>query len=103
VNALIEKQVTARGIPPHLLKQVYENTLSGSLLRRLFTDWSADKGDIQRITTPDVEDLWPRDALFDLIKALGTKVLACERAGQHKTPEERGKCHYHIHAQGESC
>ena len=101
INVLMKKQIKMQVIPVYQLGQVYQNTLPDSPLRKLFTDWSAYKGSIQKITAPELNDQWPRDALFDLIGALAAK--GRDQIGVYKLPEERGKCHYHVHAEGESC
>jgi hypothetical protein len=84
------------------VKLIYENTLPGSPLRRFIVDFTAYKIDMVHVTTPQSGQLWSHEALLDLVKVIGAKKK--EHMGIYGLPESnKGKCYYHIHADGENC
>ncbi|CAD0110786.1 unnamed protein product [Aureobasidium uvarum] len=76
---------------------IYDNTVHDSPLRRMAIDWQ-----VYGICVTDREQLcsWPREAVVDLAMAQSTKETM-HYAG--KQLPESGKCHYHLHAEGEFC
>lgn len=96
LNALIKKSEITRMIPTDEINTIWENTLPASPLRRWILDDVAYTLDIAKLRVH--EHRWPREALFDLLEVYANK----EGARKFKRPK-RGKCHYHIHKEGENC
>jgi len=102
MSTLFEKNRKVGVIPTHCVKLIYNNTLPGSLLRKFIIDLVAYKLDIERCITHGKGGDWSHEALLDLVRILGTKEKTY--VGNYVLPDaNNGKCHYHIHADGENC
>lgn len=102
MSTLIERNNKLSVIPTDCLKLVYDNTLPGSPLRRLFLDLVAYRGNLADIMSSTKCQHWPHEALVELVKAFGAKRR--EDGHNFELPEERkGKCYYHVHKNDERC
>jgi hypothetical protein len=101
MSALIEKNTKTKTLPTSHLKFIYDNTITGSPLRKIMVDLAAYRSDVSGMMGFEGGKRWPHEALVDLVKALAQKK---EGTSKIILPEaSRGKCQYHVHAAGENC
>ncbi|KAG9583452.1 hypothetical protein KCU77_g11236, partial [Aureobasidium melanogenum] len=79
------------------MEREYGQTSEGSPLRRFLVDWQAHKSEQSKERLGQ----WPQEALVDLATTLSS--MKSEHRGINKLPDDRGKCYYHVHAEGEHC
>jgi hypothetical protein len=102
MTALMKQHTESGAIPAIHAKLIYANTLPGSPLRRFATDLIAYRCDMGIWMTPHGSQLWPHEALTDLLRVMGAQKM--ENYGTFALPElNKGKCYYHVHANGENC
>ncbi|KAH0341168.1 hypothetical protein KCU81_g6447, partial [Aureobasidium melanogenum] len=99
MNSLKTKSDKENYIPTEKIKLIWENTLPNSPLRKLILDQVVYETDVDHFIHPGTEELWTREALVDLARALFRKEKS---TGKHLMPP-RGRCHYHVHNKGEHC
>jgi hypothetical protein len=102
VTAMMKKHADSFSLPYLQMKLIYNNTLPGSLLRKMMTELVAYRCDMKILMTPHGSTFWPHEALVDLLRVMGAK--KAEDHGKFVLPEaNKGRCYYHIHANGENC
>ncbi|KAG9657190.1 hypothetical protein KCU64_g5366, partial [Aureobasidium melanogenum] len=104
MTALQLKYDKTKAAPTSCLKVIYNNTVSGSLLRKFVVDLAAYTvtGMDEFMKINETEKRWTYDALIDLVKTIGAKKK--QDVGIYELPEaNRHKCYYHVHADGEKC
>ncbi|KEQ71847.1 hypothetical protein M436DRAFT_50601, partial [Aureobasidium namibiae CBS 147.97] len=102
MTTLIEKHTRDNFLPTLQFKLIWNNTLPGSPLRKVMVDLVAYKCDLGPFLSMDGGQRWPHEALIELLTVVGAKRK--EDIGKRALPESNmGKCHYHIHADGEKC
>lgn len=82
---------------PRLMVRKYEETSKGSQLRKFLVDWQAHRSTQSKWRLEN----WPQEALADLALVLSS--MKPEHRGINKLPDDRDKCYYHVHAEGEHC
>ncbi|KAI5206363.1 hypothetical protein E4T39_02519 [Aureobasidium subglaciale] len=90
------KRINENGLKTNVVvNNIYNNTMSGSPLRRVVVDWQTYVIN----TTKEKLSEWPMEALVDLAVAQSNK-----RMDQYHIKRlPGGKCSYHVHAEGEYC
>ncbi|KAI4719678.1 hypothetical protein E4T48_04136 [Aureobasidium sp. EXF-10727] len=84
---------------PESIERRYRQTHAGSPLRRVFVDWQAHKLKLNKKILRE----WPKEALADFAIALFDMKSKHQGTSKLPSPEERDKCFYHVHAEGEHC
>jgi hypothetical protein len=91
IDGLISKSSEEKLYPIHKTREIYENTVSGDLARRLWVHWFVYARKPEWMDEAK-EDLYTKRFLFELAQALmWPKAM--------KPPYETGTCYYHIHGQ----
>ncbi|KAI4782740.1 hypothetical protein E4T52_02336 [Aureobasidium sp. EXF-3400] len=102
MSILLEKGLKQNFVPTGQLKFIYNNTVPGSLLRKMVVDVAAYECSMESLMVRSKGALWSHEALVDLVLVIGAKKK--EDIGRFALPEaNKGKCYYHIHADGENC
>ncbi|CAD0092595.1 unnamed protein product, partial [Aureobasidium mustum] len=98
MDAYIKRAYTLKGtFSAQSIARRYRETFPGSPLRRFLVDWQAHKSEQSREKLGN----WPQEAVVDLAIALFS--MKPEHRGINKVPNDRGKCYYHVHAEGDHC
>jgi len=93
MNALAEKSAKENSVPTAEIKDIWAKTLRSSPLRKWVLDEVVSTMKVAEFRV--LKNQWPREALFDLLEVY-------EGFKKSKGPK-RGKCHFHIHKEGEKC
>ncbi|KAH0369043.1 hypothetical protein KCU65_g3532, partial [Aureobasidium melanogenum] len=98
MDAYVKRITTLKcGFAPATMAREYQHTSTGSPLRKFLVDWQAHRS----IQSKEHLGQWPQEALADLAIVLSS--MKTEDRGIDKLPDDRDKCYYHVHAEGEHC
>lgn len=96
MDAILEKNRLERAVPTVQISLIWEKTLPSSPLRRFILDQVVYMMKASKLRL--YEQRWTREALFDLVEAYANKKVT-----KKYTLPLQGKCHYHVHKEGEEC
>jgi hypothetical protein len=96
MDALVEKYKVNKVTPASQIRNIWEKTLPSSPLRKFILDRAVYKINLAKRKLD--KDKWTQEALLDLVMAYANR----EDVEKWHLPVQ-GKCHYHIHKEGEEC
>ncbi|KAK3696601.1 hypothetical protein LTR37_017854 [Vermiconidia calcicola] len=95
-----EKIVQKWLVPTSEIRNIYNNTLPGSLLRKFMVEVTAYTGYATVTLAPGTEDWWIHEALCDLLKVLWVP----QPINYSKEDlQKMDMCKYHVHEEGVRC
>ncbi|KAM0716544.1 hypothetical protein Q7P37_007989 [Cladosporium fusiforme] len=100
INRLKRNIVETWSLPTHSLDLVYENTLPGSLLRRMIID-AMSKICGRSMLVHEEFDRWPKEALWDLTTSLVPFPRPALMSKEQYNSTDM--CPYHVHEDGNRC
>ncbi|KAG9666959.1 hypothetical protein KCU95_g18048, partial [Aureobasidium melanogenum] len=98
IDHLVERTEKVQKPLDKLMTYIYEGTLVDAPLRKLVVDWQVYGGNP---TTKETLSHWPAEAVTDL--AIANAGRQCKHFNSKKLPQDRDRCHYHVHGKGEHC
>ncbi|KAG9531086.1 hypothetical protein KCU93_g2178, partial [Aureobasidium melanogenum] len=98
IDRLVERIETRLKPLDKIMTYIYERTMVDAPLRKLAVDWQVYGGNP---TTKESLSHWPPEAVIDL--AIANAGRQCKHFNAKKLPQDRDRCHYHVHGKGEHC